>query len=194
MELDLSHFNGIIAPLYDYILPKRMPIEFLRLLKPQKTDKILEIGAGTGRITKHYGTMVTHLTLLDPAINMLKRALEHAPHAKLVEGVSEDMACFPENTFDKIVCYDSLHHWQDQIKGLKETRRVLKPGGFVIFMEVDMNNFWGRAVQLGERILKMNSRMFKPNDLRTLLEKLGYKNILYDPTNGSLTYAMIGEK
>ena len=194
MGIDLSHFNGIIAPLYDYILPKRKPVEFLQLLNPQPGDRILEIGAGTGRITKHYGKKVIDLTLLDPAENMLKRALDHVPHAKIVKGFSEDMPYFDSNYFDKIVCYDSLHHWQDQIKGLQEVYRVLKHGGFVIFMEVDINKRFGKFVQFLERILKMNSRMFRPADLELLLAKLRYQNIQYDPTNGSLTYAMIGYK
>ena len=193
MDLGLSHFNGIVAHVYDFVLPKRKPVEFLQLLNAQKHDKILEIGAGTGRIAKHYGFHVRDLTLLDPAENMLKRAMDILPHAKPIVGYSEGME-FPSNTFDKIVCYDSLHHWQNQLKGLKEAYRVLKPGGIILVLEVDQNNFWGRKVQLFERLLKMNSLMHKPVDLQLILEKIGFQNIIYDPTNNGLTYAMIGTK
>ena len=193
MDLDLSHFNGLVAHVYDFVLPKRKPIEFLGLLNAQKHDKILEIGAGTGRIAKHYGLKVRDLTLLDPAENMLKRATNLLPHAKPIVGYSEKMD-FRSNTFDKIVCYDSLHHWQNQVKGLKEAYRVLKPGGFIILMEVDQNNFWGRKVQLLERILQMNSLMHKPDNLQLILEKIGFENVIYDPTNHGLTYAIIGTK
>ena len=193
MDLGLSHFNGIVAHVYDFVLPKRKPVEFLQLLNAQKHDKILEIGAGTGRIAKHYGINVRDLTLLDPAENMLKRAMDLLPHAKPIVGYSEKMN-FPSNTFDKIVCYDSLHHWQNQLKGLKEAYRVLKPGGIILVLEVDQNNFWGRKVQLFERILKMNSLMHKPANLQLMLEKIGFQNIIYDPTNNGLTYAMIGTK
>ena len=193
MDLGLSHFNGIVAHVYDFVLPKRKPVEFLQLLNAKKHDKILEIGAGTGRIAKHYGFNVRDLTLLDPAENMLKRAMDLLPHAKPIVGYSEKMD-FPSNTFDKIVCYDSLHHWQNQLKGLKEAYRVLKPGGIILVLEVDQNNFWGRKVQLFERILKMNSLMHKPANLQLMLEKIGFQNIIYDPTNNGLTYAMIGTK
>ena len=193
MDLSLSHFNGIVAHLYDWILPKRKPVEFLDLLNAQKHDKILEIGAGTGRIAKHYGLKVRDLTLLDPAENMLKRAIEHLPHAKPIVGFSERMD-FSSNSFDKIVCYDSLHHWQNQMKGLKEAYRVLRPGGKILVLEVDQNNFWGRKLQLFENILKMNSHMHVPDDLRKMLEKIGFSKVTYDPTNHSLTYAIIGTK
>jgi ubiquinone/menaquinone biosynthesis C-methylase UbiE len=195
VDLDLSHFNGFVAHIYDFVLPKRKPIEFLALLQAHKTDKILEIGAGTGRIAKHYGYKVRDLTLLDPAENMLKRALElpQLTHAKTVVGYSEQMN-FSDNTFDKIVCYDSLHHWQQQMKGLREAYRILKPGGIIILMEVDQNHFWGRKVQLLERILQMKSQMHKPDFLQKMLEKIGFKNIIYDPTNHGLTYAVVGTK
>ena len=191
--MDISTFNGVIAHLYDFIMPKRKPIEFLQLLDPKKEDKILEIGAGTGRIAKHYGHKVNDLTLLDPAENMLIRAQKLVPHAKIIKGISEKMD-FESNYFDKIVCYDSLHHWQNQIKGLRETYRILKPNGFVIFMEVDQNKISGKSIQFLERILKMNSRMFKPEDLQALLSKLNYKDIVYDPTNGGLTYGVVARK
>lgn len=193
MDLSLSHFNGIVAHLYDWILPKRKPVEFLELLNAQKHDKILEIGAGTGRIAKHYGFKVRDLTLLDPAENMLKRAIDLLPHAKPIIGFSEKMD-IGSNTFDKIVCYDSLHHWQNQMKGLSEAYRVLRPGGKILVLEVDQNNFWGRKIQLFENILKMNSHMHKPSDLKNMLEKIGFKKVTYDPTNHSLTYAIIGTK
>ena len=193
MDLGISNFNGIAAHVYDWILPKRRPVEFLELLNAQKHDRILEIGAGTGRIAKHYGFKVHDLTLLDPAENMLKRAITLIPHAKPIVGFSEKMD-FPSNTFDKIVCYDSLHHWSNQVKGLKEALWVFRPGGVLIVVEVDQNNFWGRKVQLFENILKMNSRMHKPYDLQLLLEKIGYTNVIYDPTNNGLTYALIGSK
>lgn len=193
MEFGISNFNGIAAYVYDWILPQRTPVEFLQLLNAQKHDRILEIGAGTGRIAKHYGLKVHDLTLLDPAENMLKRAIMLLPHAKPIVGFSEKME-FNDNTFDKIVCYDTLHHWQNQVKGLREAYRVLKPGGLILLMEVDQNNWWGRKVQLFENILRMNSRMHKPYDLQLILEKIGYANVIYDPTNNSLTYALIGSK
>ena len=40
----------------------------------------------------------------------------------------------------------------------------------------------------------MGSHMHFPKDLQKMLEKIGFTNVTYDPTNHSLTYAIIGTK
>ncbi|MHA2103870.1 MAG: class I SAM-dependent methyltransferase [Candidatus Hodarchaeales archaeon] len=174
-------------------MPKRTPTELLNLMKTKTTDDILEIGAGTGRITKYYSSKVKNLVLLDPSQKMLSKALIKIPHAKIVHGVAESLP-FPDGTFDKIVGYDSLHHWQDQIKGLRESLRVLKKGGSLFLIEVDPNNFWGRTVIFGERIIGMKSRFFFPSRLAELVEKIGFSETRYDPLSGGLAYLTICKK
>jgi ubiquinone/menaquinone biosynthesis C-methylase UbiE len=174
-------------------MPKRTPTELLNLMNTQTTDDILEIGAGTGRITKYYGSLVENLVLLDPSQKMLTKALMKIPHAKTVKGVAEFLP-FSDESFDKIVGYDSLHHWQDQIKGLRESLRVLRKGGSLFLIEVDPNNFWGRTVIFGERIIGMNSRFFSPARLAELVKKIGFSETRYDPLSGGLAYLTICNK
>ena len=79
-------------------------------------------------------------------------------------------------------------------KPCKMTTQLWSSGSQVPREDKRKNNFWGRKVQLFERILKMNSLMHKPANLQLILEKIGFQNIIYDPTNNGLTYAMIGTK
>jgi ubiquinone/menaquinone biosynthesis C-methylase UbiE len=44
---------------------------------------------------------------------------------------------FPDETFDAVVSVGSIKHWPDGLRGLREMRRVLKPGGWVILSETD---------------------------------------------------------
>ena len=39
-------------------------------------------------------------------------------------------------SFDAVFCRYTAHHWQDVRKGLREARRVLKPGGIAVFSDV----------------------------------------------------------
>ena len=156
----MFNFDWVVH-VYDVIMPSRTPLELLKIMKVKPSDDMLEIGAGTGRITKHYGNLIKNLVLLDPSTKMLVKAKEKLPHAKLIRGVAENIP-FPDNTFEKIIGYDSLHHWQDQIQGLKECFRVLKKEGELFLIEVDPNNFWGSKVILFEKII------------RALYEKFGF--------------------
>ncbi|OLS26184.1 MAG: putative methyltransferase YcgJ [Candidatus Heimdallarchaeota archaeon LC_3] len=188
----MFNFDWVVN-IYDIIMPSRKPFELLKLMKTKSTEVVLEIGAGTGRVTKYYGNKVDNLVLLDPSIKMLSKAQEKLPHAKIIKGVAENLP-FPDNSFTKIIGYDSLHHWQDQIKGLRESLRVLKKNGELFLIEVDPNNFWGNKVILFEKIIGMNSHFFSPPLLTKIVKKIGFSTVKFDPLSGGLAYLVICKK
>ena len=51
------------------------------------------------------------------------------------QGSAERLPC-PDAAFDIVVSRYSTHHWHDIVAGLREARRVLKPGGLGVFMDV----------------------------------------------------------
>jgi ubiquinone/menaquinone biosynthesis C-methylase UbiE len=102
------------------------------------SGRVLEIGAGTGANLPLYGAGVESLTLTEPEPPMLKRlekrALEEAPQAKVLRAPAEDLP-FPDDSFDTAVSTLVLCGVDDQPRALRELRRVLKPGGKLIFIE-----------------------------------------------------------
>jgi len=42
---------------------------------------------------------------------------------------------FPDNTFNLITCYHSMHHFKDLSSMILEIKRVLKPGGYIVIRE-----------------------------------------------------------
>jgi ubiquinone/menaquinone biosynthesis C-methylase UbiE len=184
----LFNFDKIVH-IYDIIMPKRVPVELLKSLHLQRHEKILEIGAGTGRITKYYASLVDHLVLVDPAKKMLEKAVKLIPHAKAVIGFAENLG-FAANEFNRIIAYDSFHHWLNQVKGLQECYRVLQPSGKLYLVEVDPENFWGHKVTIFERLLNMGSKFYTPAVLTEIVKKIGFKKIVYDPLSGGLAYLL----
>jgi ubiquinone/menaquinone biosynthesis C-methylase UbiE len=99
---------------------------------------VLEIGAGTGINLPHYDGKVASLVVTEPEPAMLRRlqrkAREQAPLAKVLRAPAEDLP-FEDGTFDTVVSTLVLCGVEDQERALREARRVLRPGGRLLFME-----------------------------------------------------------
>ena len=102
------------------------------------SGRVLEIGTGTGANLDHYGPAVESLTLTEPEQPMLRRLEPHvrerAPHATVLRAPAEDLP-FDDGSFDTVVSTLVLCGVSDQPRALREVRRVLRPGGRLIFVE-----------------------------------------------------------
>jgi len=100
--------------------------------------QVLEIGAGTGSNLRFYGPAVESLTLTEPETPMLRRLErkvgEQAPGATVLRAPAEDLP-FEDATFDVAVSTLVLCGVDDQPRALRELRRVLRPGGQLLFIE-----------------------------------------------------------
>ena len=102
------------------------------------SGRVLEVGSGTGANLPYYGPGVESLTVTEPEPAMLRRleqrVREQAPKAKVVRAPAEQLP-FEDDTFDVAVSTLVLCGVDDQARALGELRRVLRPGGRLIFIE-----------------------------------------------------------
>jgi len=100
--------------------------------------RVLEIGGGTGANLPHYGPAVEELTITEPQPPMLRRlqraVREQAPAARVLRAPAEDLPV-EDGTFDVAVSTLVLCGVDDQPRALRELRRVLRPGGQLLFLE-----------------------------------------------------------
>jgi len=102
------------------------------------SGRVLEVGSGTGANLPYYGPGVESLTVTEPEPAMLRRleqrVREQAPKAKVVRAPAEQLP-FEDDAFDVAVSTLVLCGVDDQARALGELRRVLRPGGRLIFIE-----------------------------------------------------------
>ena len=116
--------------------------EIPRLLQISAASNVLEIGCGAGGCALHFGATVgCRVTGIDVNANGI-RAAEHSAHAQQlaarVHFIQHDAGArlpFPHDTFDAAYSNDAFCHIPDRLHLLRESRRVLKPGGRLLFSD-----------------------------------------------------------
>lgn len=98
----------------------------------------LEIGAGTGANIAHYTAAAAPLVLTEPDPHKLRRLRHRArrsrPDVETVVAQAHALP-FPDASFDAVVVTLVLCSVPDQAQALAEVRRVLRPGGRLLFVE-----------------------------------------------------------
>lgn len=107
-------------------------------------DKILDMASGTGDLSIALANLKPqHIKGIDLSNEMLKvgqqkikkKSLEHI--ITLEQGNAENIK-EPDNTYDVVTCAFGVRNFENMHKGIQEIRRVLKPNGRFIVLELSM--------------------------------------------------------
>ncbi|AIQ41754.1 class I SAM-dependent methyltransferase [Paenibacillus sp. FSL R5-0912] len=105
------------------------------------TNKVLEIGAGSGRYTKDIVQMCAELTVTDISSHQMEFNKSKMLELSLIDRIKAyhvldvlDMSVFEDSSFDCVVCIGGvINYLLDKEKdGIQEILRVLKPDGVLI--------------------------------------------------------------
>jgi ubiquinone/menaquinone biosynthesis C-methylase UbiE len=128
----------ILPRLTDLAMRNNEATRYRSQVVPQACGTVLEIGVGSGLNLPFYGASVNRLFALDPSEELLRMARKKAESAPFpVEFLAHRGEEIPsdDRSFDTIVTTWTLCTIPDPLKALKEMRRVLKPGGTLLFAE-----------------------------------------------------------
>jgi ubiquinone/menaquinone biosynthesis C-methylase UbiE len=132
---------SLFAAMYDSMTRKSDEAglrEIRHGLLAEASGSVLEIGAGTGLNLPHYDGDVASLVFTEPEPAMIRRLQKkvrsEAPLAKILRAPAEDLP-FEDDSFDTVVSTLVLCGVDDQARSLREIRRVLRPGGRLLFLE-----------------------------------------------------------
>jgi len=148
------------------------------------TGTILDVGCGTGFISDCCPDRnITGIDVSQEALNLNK----HNCYLGSAEAIP-----FPNDFFDSVICRCVLHHVENPHVALQEMRRVLKPGGKIVFLETNssiLNNIPRKLLKLTPRFSK-DHKNFAYKELDYLIGS--HFNIKYVGFVGFIAYVLIG--
>lgn len=167
------------------------------LAKIPKRGKLIEIGAGFGRLAPIYLPQVEWAVLVDPSGKLLQLASSNlAPsfsNFSITRGQAENLPAQIKEDFDIAVMVRVLHHIENPQVVIKEISKSLKPDGYLIIEFANKIHFKARirALLRGDFFFSRNRKSLDlstgPGDIRFLnhhpqkiigsLQKSGFKII-----------------
>ena len=99
-------------------------------LRPGRT--VLDVGAGTGKLTRLLLPTGARTLALEPVAEMRAKLVATAPGAEVLDGLAEAVP-LPDGSIDAAVCAQAFH-WFDAPRALEELHRVLRPGAWLILI------------------------------------------------------------
>lgn len=162
-------------------------------LLPDGEAEVLEVGCGTGSLTleilKRLRGIRLTATDMSPA-SVQRTQVKCAGHSRLVAR-TEDLTrlSFADETFDAVVGNSILHHCPTE-PALRETHRVLRPGGFLLMFEPNLANPQLAFDHALSRVSARHARRMQitPNErpllrwpLRQLLDEIGFVASVVEP-------------
>jgi len=122
---------GAVAAEYAEFRPGYPPDAVRWCVAPAGRDpgslRMLDLGAGTGKLTAALTALGADVTAVEPDPDMLAELRRRLPAARALTGTAEQIP-LPDRSVDAVLCGQSLH-WFDLERALPEIARVLVTGG-----------------------------------------------------------------
>jgi len=109
-------------------------------VQAQPAARVLDLGCGAGHVSYQVAPLAAEVVAYDLAPEMLDLVAAQARELGLANlhtccGAVESLP-FADRRFDVVLSRYSAHHWADPARALAEARRVLRPGGQCVLVDV----------------------------------------------------------
>ncbi|MCF7810796.1 bifunctional demethylmenaquinone methyltransferase/2-methoxy-6-polyprenyl-1,4-benzoquinol methylase UbiE [bacterium] len=225
---DTSQFNRKIRDMFDLITPRydllnrvlsaRQDVYWRRRtvkLLPDKCERVLDSATGSGDLAieiarKYPDAQVIGLDFVYRMLELAGKKTLEANAENQIHYISGDANCLPfeDHTFDAVTIAFGLRNIQDRLAAVNEMKRVVRPGGKVLVLEmtfpqnIGMRWFFrfylnfviptlGRLISKGGayRYLSDSIQGFlSPDEMKALFSEAGLINIKAHRLTGGICY------
>jgi SAM-dependent methyltransferase len=117
-----------VADAYERARPG-YPADAVLWLAGETPCDVVDLGAGTGKLTRSLAALGHRVVAVEPLPEMLDRLRSAVPGVTAAAGTAESMP-LPDGSADVVACAQAFH-WFDHEPALAEIARVLRPGGHI---------------------------------------------------------------
>jgi len=143
-EAHRNYFNNLAPEWHNKMEDDPVFKDFLTQFGVSKGDCVLDVGAGTGRMTRHIFNLtgkdglVVAEDIADQMLSEGKRILPNTHICWVCDNVIQ--LAFKNETFDKVLCFSAFPHFKDPFNALSEMKRVLKSKGKLLILHTSSSD------------------------------------------------------
>jgi ubiquinone/menaquinone biosynthesis C-methylase UbiE len=177
----MSFYNDFILPrLLDFAMRNKQLLPFRKRVIGAAEGRVLEIGVGSGRNLPFYRSPAKELLALEPSqklVAMAREAKEPAVPVNFLEASAEAIP-LDDGTIDSVVTTWTLCSIPHADSALGEMRRVLRPGGKLLFAEHGLApsksvRWWQDRLTPAWRRIGGGCHLNRP--IRSMIESAGFR-------------------
>ncbi len=140
------------------------PQEAVDWLLPAGARRVLDLGAGTGKLTRQLHERGLDVVAVEPSAGMRGQLARVLPGVACLDGTAESIPV-PADSVDAVLCAQAWH-WVDPRRAVPEVARVLRPGGRLALV-------WNKRDERVDWVKQLGRTMHADDDPRPDLPVVG---------------------
>ncbi|MFB6267836.1 MAG: methyltransferase domain-containing protein [Halodesulfurarchaeum sp.] len=170
-------FYRYLSKVYDrvnaFVFTEPMRAEAVQMLELSGEESVLDVGCGTGFGTEGLVSKSDSVFGLDQSPHQLAKARERLEGTGVgfSLGDAENLP-FRDDSFDAAWSSGSIEYWPNPVEGLRELRRVTRPGGRVVVIGPNYPDS-----RVGQRLADAIMLFYDVEEADTMFEEAGFEGI-----------------
>jgi ubiquinone/menaquinone biosynthesis C-methylase UbiE len=177
----MSFYNDVILPrLCDLAMRNKHLVPYRKRVIEAAEGRVLEIGVGSGRNLPFYRSPAKQILALEPSpklVDMARSVPHPETHVSFLEASAESIP-LDDGTVDSVVTTWTLCTVPQPVTALGEMRRVLRPGGRLLFVEHGLApdqrvRWWQDRLDPAWKSISGGCHLNRP--IQALIEQAGFR-------------------